>query len=163
MEIKIRSAQRADLPAILVMFQQLLDHHRTFAEASDDFPKKIAFFQENLREIIRKTIDDENDSIILVVEINKSIAAFLAARIEKSPLYFPTRAKKIGVILDIFVQKNFQGMGVGKKLLDEIIVWFKKLDVDLIEVELDSRNKKAEEFYQKSGFWEARKKMRRKT
>ena len=55
-------------------------------------------------------------------------------------------------IMGIAVDKKFQKMGIGKKLLDSMITLAKTNNINLIALEVDVSNKNAIEFYKKNGF-----------
>jgi len=51
-------------------------------------------------------------------------------------------------------------LGMGKKMFDELIKWFKRNKIKHVELSVDSRNEMAVKAYQKFGFKEFMKKMR---
>ena len=52
----------------------------------------------------------------------------------------------------IIVCNNSQGLGVGSKLLNNSITACKKQNFEAIKLEVDKKNKKAIDFYEKKGF-----------
>lgn len=69
------------------------------------------------------------------------------------------RERKIGEIEVAFVEEKFRRKGIGKILFEELVKWFKKRKINLIEVLVDSRNEIGISAYKKYGFKEVAKRM----
>jgi GNAT superfamily N-acetyltransferase len=55
-------------------------------------------------------------------------------------------------IEEFYVVPMFQGKGVAKQLIDSVVKWAKKRDVECIRLESDNELKRGHAFYEKYGF-----------
>lgn len=156
--VKIKCAQTNDFPAILSLLQEQLDYHNSFAK--DDFPKDIKSFREEPELVLKKFFNDSNAKILVAAE-KSQIIAFLISQIISAPLNLPREIKKIGLVLEFFVQEKFRRCGVGHKLIENANNWFLSNGVTRIEVEVDSRNEEGKAAYQKLGFLTFRNRLKR--
>lgn len=54
----------------------------------------------------------------------------------------------------LFVEKEFRGQGVGKKLVDEAAHLLRQKGVDNFTILVDTKNDRAKKFYAREGFYE---------
>lgn len=59
---------------------------------------------------------------------------------------------KHGRVLDLFVESNYRGSGVGKQLMAKIEHYFRDQQCDAIMIEVFGPNKKAKQFYEQLGY-----------
>ncbi|MEM2633527.1 MAG: ribosomal protein S18-alanine N-acetyltransferase, partial [Nitrososphaerota archaeon] len=78
----------------------------------------------------------------LIAKINDHIVGYIIGIIEKN----------IGTIVSIAVKKDYRKKGIGKKLLDSIIEYFKSRNVSLVNLQVRIDNYEAISFYEKNGF-----------
>ena len=96
-----------------------------------------------------KTIQSKK-AIFLVAEREKEIIACGFGKLKIDDQW--TSNKYVGYIGLIFVQKAYRRKGIGKKILNQIITWFKKKKIKNISLKVYAKNKKAINAYKKSGF-----------
>jgi len=147
----IRKATRKDIPSIINLVKQIVDYHRRI----DKYYGPLA--RVGLKEHIGKSIRGRKKRIV-VAEKDEEIIGYFTGAVEKAPKY--VSAEKIGVIFDAFVEKKYRNQGVGRKLLDELLDWFKKNKIKHVEVTVDARNKIGLKAWKDFGFFEYRLKMR---
>ncbi|WP_448583355.1 N-acetyltransferase family protein [Thermocrinis sp.] len=68
--------------------------------------------------------------------------------------YSKREGKVVGAIHELVVLPEYRGLGVGKKLLDRAIQYFKERGLDTVELWVGDENVSALEFYKKYGFKE---------
>lgn len=78
----------------------------------------------------------------LIAKINNQIVGYIIGITKKN----------IGTIVSIAVKKDYRKKGIGKKLLDSIIEYFKSKNVSLINLQVRIDNYEAISFYEKNGF-----------
>lgn len=61
---------------------------------------------------------------------------------------------KPGVVSELYVEENYNKMGIGKKLMETIENYLKKSGCDVIELGVLAPNKNARKFYEKLGYRE---------
>ncbi len=143
LEIKIRKANIKDIDKVLEISKLLLDFHNNFDTYYTIYSK-----YEDHKEYYTSQLKKKN-TIYLLAEINKEIIGIASGYIISLP---KTKAPKIGVLVSNFVKDKFRNQGIGKKLLDARIEWFKKNGVKFLEMNVDARNKKALNIFRKYGF-----------
>lgn len=86
---------------------------------------------------------------VFVAEENRVLKGFICGGIKdkKYRVY-----NKEGYVEDWFVEKDYQGQGIGKKLFDKLVEEFKKTGCTHIGLDTHLENKKAIEIYENMGF-----------
>ena len=153
--IERREAKKEDLETIVELWKKQSDYHYKI--------DKERYLSGREREkIIRKRMEKFfekkriNRKIFLAIKNGKPIGYFFGS-IRKSPGYM--REKKIGEVDLAFVEEKFRRKGIGKILFEELIKWFKKRKIKIVEVTVDSRNEIGISAYKKYGFSEVAKRM----
>ncbi|MBU2637694.1 MAG: GNAT family N-acetyltransferase [Nanoarchaeota archaeon] len=151
--IKIRKATPKDVPALVELNIILQDEHDQMA-AKDLVLKKTILKKKTNRETFlkksfMKTIRSKEGILILAEDGNKAIGY-----IEGSIRQPKTLIKKIASIWDIFVKKEYRGMGIGSMLKDAVFKIFKEKGARYIELNLSIINTKAHSIYKKWGFFD---------
>ena len=76
---------------------------------------------------------------------------------------FPTyKNKKIGIISDLYIKKNFRNRRISSKLKDRFIEWFKEKGIRFIAAPLYPDNKFAHSLTKKWGFVDYKLEVRKK-
>lgn len=138
MEIKIRPYKIEDTQAILDIINQNILH----STALYDYTIRSYEQQKNiLDEKINKNFP------VIVAELNGNVVGF--------GMYSEFRfreAYKFTVEHSVYVNENFHGKGIGKKLLQELIVLARKQKLHTMIAVIDAENQSSVEFHEKFGF-----------
>lgn len=118
---------------------------------------KPASQYKNLKEGLEKELGDKNSRILAAEEGNR-IIGYLRGSVENSPEY--ASPEKIGIVYDLFVDEKSRKEGIGQKLLEQAIEWFKGKKIENIELSVDARNQSGVKFWEKSGFFTYKLRMR---
>ena len=137
----IREAQQKDLSIILDIMNDAILHTTSIY----DYEIRTAQFVENW--FNKKRLDNMP---VLVAELNGSAVAYGSYGIFRS-----WDAYKFSVEHSIYVQKNFQGQGIGKQLLIALISRAKNDGYHTMIAGIDADNQESYDFHQKFGFFEA--------
>ncbi|MFA5369090.1 MAG: GNAT family N-acetyltransferase [Candidatus Paceibacterota bacterium] len=128
-----------------------LDEITNLSSASAMFHEKLTpyyilnkDFKTILKKSLKKNIYSSN-SLILVAEENNEIVGYLLAFKINRPEMFSI--KKTGLISDIFIKENYRKRGIGELLAKESFNWFKKSKIKTIEINIESKNKPALNFW----------------
>ena len=140
----------------------------------DDFESinEIAIQEQDLHVELRPDLYRHSDTVItsewfnelldngifLVGEINKKIISYAICFIRKwnDPLII---SKKTMFVKSIANDKNYIGLGIGKQMMKYIMEQAKEEKCDVIELQVNSRNKNAIGFYEHLGMKEKSKIM----
>ena len=102
---------------------------------------------------------ENRDRIIIVAEENNKIIGYFKGGIENAPNYITP--KKIGVIDDAFIKKEHRNKGIGDKLLNQMIKYFRIKKIKYIGLSVDARNTIGVNFWKENDFFEHRIEMRK--
>lgn len=138
MEIKIRPYQLADTQAIL----EIINHNILYSTALYDYTIRTYDLQKSiLEEKISKGFP------VIVAEIEGKLAGF--------GMYGEFRfreAYKFTVEHSVYVSQDFQGKGIGKILLEELIAIARKQKRHTMIAVIDAENQNSVAFHEKFGF-----------
>lgn len=143
----IKQATINDIPVLNALNQEVQAlHYKIFPKKFK--PSSIA----DMSEIFKKFLEDENStSLIAYSEDNEPIGYILFEdkKYKESGFTFAYRSLYIH---HISLNKEFQGKGIGKKLMQEVIDRARELNIDCVELDVWSQNIKAKEFFKNLGF-----------
>ncbi|MFA5368752.1 MAG: GNAT family N-acetyltransferase [Candidatus Paceibacterota bacterium] len=108
-------------------------------------------FKTILKKSLKKNIYSSN-GLILIAEEDNEIVGYLLAFKNYRPEMFDI--KKTGLIADIFIRENCRKKGVGKLLVKGSFDWFKKSKIKTVEINIESKNKPALNFWNTLDFKE---------
>ena len=138
MEINIRPYKTEDTQAILAIINHAILH----STALYDYAIRSYEQQKNILE------DKINKNFpVIVAELDGNVVGF--------GMYSEFRfreAYKFTVEHSVYVNENFHGKGIGKLLLQELIVLARKQKLHTMIAVIDSENQGSVEFHEKFGF-----------
>jgi len=138
MEINIRPYKTEDTQAILAIINHTILH----STALYDYAIRSYEQQKNILE------DKINKNFpVIVAELDGNVVGF--------GMYSEFRfreAYKFTVEHSVYVNENFHGKGIGKLLLQELIVLARKQNLHTMIAVIDSENQGSVEFHEKFGF-----------
>jgi len=138
MEINIRPYKTEDTQAIL----DIINHNILHSTALYDYAIRSYEQQKNiLEEKINKKFP------VIVAELDGNVVGF--------GMYSEFRfreAYKFTVEHSVYVNENFHGKGIGKQLLQELIVLARKQKLHTMIAVIDAENQGSVEFHEKFGF-----------
>ncbi|MDI6806571.1 MAG: GNAT family N-acetyltransferase [Candidatus Aenigmarchaeota archaeon] len=126
------------------------------------FDPNFYVFNKNAKGIwvkfAKKLIRNKNGILLVCVNKNRIVGYTLGLIKNKPPVY---KIKKFGLISDIFVEKDYRNKGIARKFVTELMRWFKSKQLSYTELTVDSKNRLALKVYNKLGFKEYRKIMKK--
>ena len=152
MIIKISKATKQDVGGIIKMIKQTCDYHYEI----DKYYKPFSYYK-NLEKEVSKSLKDKN-MIFLLAKLDTKIIGYCEGGIGKDSNY--TLPRQIGYIYTLIIENKYRRKGVGKKMLNKLMKWFKNKKVKNIELEADARNNIGIDFWKNNKFFTYRLKMR---
>jgi ribosomal protein S18 acetylase RimI-like enzyme len=144
--MEIVSATDSRVFEIVELWKEFWDYHQKmdpqFFVMSEDGPSK---FEEYLRGLIKS-----DDAQVLVVLDEGQIVAYSIAEICKRPPL--AKHVEYGFISHLCVKLEYRRKGLGKRIVDKILEWFKSRQIDRIELSVVAKNQIAYSFWKKQGF-----------
>lgn len=140
MDIRIEKAAPSDAAKLLEYLKQVGGEtdNLTFG------PEGMPFSVEAEAEFI-SNMENSSDDIMLLAKCDGKLAGCVSLN------RLPRRMKHRGD-LAISVAKDYWNKGIGSKLLDNIIVFARENDFQIIDLQVRSDNKRAIHLYEKYGF-----------
>ena len=134
--ITIRKATINDLNLVVELF----DKYRVFYEKKSDKLKAEEFLFYRLR---------LNDSEIFVAENDKND---LVGFVQLYPIFSSTRMQRLWLLNDLYVNKEYRGMGISKLLIESAKELCKQTNACGLILETAKTNSIGNELYPKVGF-----------
>jgi ribosomal protein S18 acetylase RimI-like enzyme len=123
-----------------ILFHQDIDPIFTFVE--DQIPDYI---ENHLRRFM-----ESKDGLVLVAMDERQTIGYSLSEIRRvTP---GLKREKYGYIDQMAVTASYRRLGVGEKIFDEIVKWFKSNDIKRVELGTTAQNVVANSFWQKQGF-----------
>ena len=137
-EINVRKATIKDIDGIVSVLEST-----SLSEERWTRNEKLA------KRMLRESLKDKNWSI-LIAEAESAIVGFIDCA------SFPSlwEGAKQGLIVDLFVRDDYQGKGIGSKLLQAMIEQAEAANVCELHVSTEQVNQRARKLYGKNGFKE---------
>ncbi len=151
MIISIRQCNENDKESIIELMNKLQDYLISIDPLKR--MRRLPGYGENYTgQLLTKTRN--NDGIIYLAEIGNKVVGCIAGIIEKQSKadllgHFPF---KDGRILELIVDENYRGQNIGAKLMGSIEEYFKKMNCDVVRVEVFKPNFNAFQFYKKINY-----------
>lgn len=158
----VRPATVADLPRLIILFQQEIAYQREitpFLDVSSDF---------NWRHFVEKKLNNPNERVI-VAEEDPKLLGYIDVRVmvpspssrrrnivrrifrqETPPSFVQTGT--VGRIDDCYVEPQFQLRGIGSALLKEGLTWLRARGATRIDLAVSTANTNGRAFWEKRGF-----------
>jgi len=143
--MKIRRANQKDLKVLNDLQIKLAKYERKICKTL----KNPELLRKKYNEYYKKKIKQKN-CVFWVAEENKKIVGYVFGEIE-TPKHLHIY-KKRGYIHDAFVLEEYRKIGIGEKLIQKLIQWFKLNGIKWIRVSAYTNNKSAIKFWKKMGF-----------
>lgn len=118
---------------------------------TDDFRK----VSKAIRARAEKTFLQRSDDIlILMAEVEKKNCGYALARIIHENPWEDNGTGKMGLFDELYVDKSARGLGLGQKLIDEVMIWMKQREIVRVKLHAYSWNAHAIKIYESNGFRE---------
>ena len=141
----VRSAQRADLPAVAALWLALIESHA----ALDPVFALRSGAPAALEAELRRAFGDA-DTALFVADADGRVAGFCAAHVERSPAL--ARESCRAEITELVVEPAARRRGIGRALVDAALAWSRSRGVVRVEVRVAARNEAGQVFWRRLGF-----------
>ncbi len=160
--VLVRKANIKDIPLVVGIWKEFMREHDKIVLKKNQKLRTYTPKKKNAAHKYKAFITKQlkgGKGAIFIAEIDGKVAGFTLIIIkDEIPIF---KIEKIGHISDLFVKKEHRGKGLGSKLIDESIKWFKKNKLKHVSVLLYADNEHAHLVYKKKGFFDYKIEMRR--
>ena len=143
--IQIRQANANDLPAIKELWVQMIDFHTV----RDSYFQRAKEGHERFGEYVREYIESPEWLILVAVTADRVIGFSMGTIASYPPVYQQTHH---GYIADMVVAEEFRDQGIGTRIFENMIPWFRENGVTRIELEVATANEISQSFWNRIGF-----------
>lgn len=144
-QIRIRDAEEDDLDEVVCLWEELVEHHRTYSDHFELSRGGRAAWQRYLEEKF-----SEPSTKLIVADEDGHLVGFMLCLLDPAKPIF--KQKAVGVIPDAYVAKKRRKKGVMKEMLAVALRWFDKNKVRAVEVSILSGNLEARTAWAQLGF-----------
>jgi GNAT superfamily N-acetyltransferase len=141
----IRPATREDVPAIVRLWEELMDFHRM----RDPFFTRARNGADLFRRFVEQNLDNDA-ACVLVAVAEDGIVGYCQGMLDHHP---PALAEPhYGQVLDFMVTAGHRNSGIGRQMFEALRQWFRREGVRRIEVRHSTYNEVAVRFWPRMGF-----------
>jgi ribosomal protein S18 acetylase RimI-like enzyme len=156
LSLKIRKAEPGDFSQLLALFEQGDQLHREslpeIFRKPEGKPREKDYFEDLLQ---------QPEVGFFIAQEENQIVGFVHAVIKASPALAIFVTRRFVVVDAIVVRTDFQGMGIGRKLMETVHEWAIDRGVETVELNVYEFNKDAVSFYRRLGYETLSRKMHR--
>lgn len=143
--MEIVEAAELHIPALLELWREFFDYHRDI----DPYYARSEDALDHIGKRFREKIAERDSQVLVAVEGGAVIGYSLFWIADDSPF---VREKKHGFICDLAVTSTHRSKGVGEKLLERTLAWFRAKGIRRIAIYTLTGNPRAAAFWRRHGF-----------
>ncbi len=133
MDIIIRPARPEDIPVLCDLLEDLFTIESDFAPDVEKQVKGLSLL----------VTDPSESSLVLVAVAHGEVVGMGTVQ----TLVSTAEGGRVGLVEDVIVKKEYRGLGIATRLLDEIRAWSAAKHLSRLQLLADIENKKALNFY----------------
>ncbi len=142
LSVVVRRALELDSAAILALVPRLVDF------GPPPWRNSAEMTEADLSVIVNALTSSNDDPAIFVAEIDGQVVGFVHVRSVED--YYHRRPH--GHVADLVVAQTAEGMGIGKRLLEEAEMWARGQSFDWLSIAVFEENVRALALYEKIGY-----------
>jgi ribosomal protein S18 acetylase RimI-like enzyme len=142
---KIIKAQEKHIPAIKELWWEFICFHTDIEPFFTPVDNAVESFE---KEFLRKEMKSDK-SLVQVSLDGEKVIGYSISEIQYIP---SSKIGRCGYINHLHVAKDYRRQGIGEKMYNEIITWFQKKDIKVVELQLTTKNEVAYNFWRKLGY-----------
>lgn len=151
--LTIRKARRSDIPAILSLWRELVDHATGFGRRDRRLAPLLLGGRKASRTFVawvRKNIGSRN-GVVYLAEVDGNAVGYIVIFIKPNP--FSLKITKLGYIDHLLVKQEFRAQGISSALNSKAMGWFRSKRIRHLALHVLEPNKTAQAIYLKWGFF----------
>jgi GNAT superfamily N-acetyltransferase len=144
MSLEIRLARADEIAALEALWRELYEHQ---AEHGMRLRLPSGAFDAWVQSIVPLL---GRFSVVVVATDGNEYAGFVAGRTRNLPPYFGVG--QVGAISEVFVRPEWRNSGLGRRLVEHAVDWYRGNGVSRVELQVVSGNPDAVRFYERMGW-----------
>jgi GNAT superfamily N-acetyltransferase len=154
MDIVIRKANVNDIDLLMEMWEEFTKVHDEIVTKNNNKIRPHIVLSQNAYNSYKKFIKKQiisKDAFVSIAEADGKPSGYVLSFIKENiPVY---AVEKLGYIVDMYVKKEYCGLGISSRLKNEVIDWCRKKGVRYISLMVFCDNEHAHDVYEKWGFF----------
>ncbi len=144
--IKIVKAEEHHIPDICILWLEFMRYSENIDPIFTPRDGALEVFE---KKYLRPVMKDNNSLVLVALDGEKVVGYSYSLINDPSDL---EKFRQVGVIHDFFITADYRRRGIGEKIYNEILKWFKSRDIDRIELQVIAKNEAACSFWRKHGY-----------
>lgn len=161
--ITIRTARLADVPMVTKLWKEFVKDQAEIIIGNNAKSKPFLVQRldaaKNFADWAKRKIRSRSAKVY-IAEVDGEPAGFSLIFIRTWPPIL--RLRRLGYMDDLFVKKEFRGLGISSKLHKEATKWFRQKGMRHVALTVGTGNEPAHSIYEKRGFFDYHVEMRKK-
>lgn len=151
--LKIRKARLADLQTLVSLWKQLSRHHVGFGADSRALRPHLSRRQDAARNFAKwvQQYIGSRSGVVYFAEVDGRPVGYSLIFIKQNLAI--SKVNRVGYISDLFVKEGFRGQGIGSKLTNEALKWFRGKGIRHVSLHVLEKNRRPQSIYRKWGFF----------
>jgi len=145
MDVEIRGAEHRDIPRLVQLWHELMDHHA----AIDPYFEKSEAGPANFERFVSSLLLIEDARVLVAADAGLVVGYCIGQIMTRPPVF---KKELHGFITDMTVTASYRRRGVGGRLLAGMMGWFGSKNIDRVELNVVPGNVAGVEFWRKQGF-----------
>lgn len=144
--LQIRRAQADDVPGITALWLDMMAHHEQFdarfrlgPEAPDKYRDYLTTMLENVDYLVQ--VAEQHDG---------KLVGYLLGMVLDNPAVFVL--PRYGFIAELMVRSEYRKLGVGQRLHQRAVKWFRRKGVDVVQLNVSTLNASGQGFWRRLGY-----------
>lgn len=143
-DVVIRRAAKHDLPFVVSLWREMMDHHLAIDPRFELAPGNEAAYLDYLYSIV----ENYDYAIFMAVHGDDVIGYVIGMILSNPPVFALTR---YGFIAEMSVRAEHRRHGAGRLLWEHSRRWFKRRGIEVIQLNVSPRNKGGYQFWKDAG------------
>ena len=153
-EYEYHVADEKDIDAIMSLWNESRLYHAEL----DSRLSMVDDAHLKAREYYASQVASE-DTIFYIASRRGVPLGYICAQIQKAPPVH--KIQRFGLIDGLFVTDEFRRLGIGTNLVNLAMEWFEEQELSMIQLSVASMNETGIQFWERSGFTEIMRRMRK--
>jgi ribosomal protein S18 acetylase RimI-like enzyme len=143
-DVSVREATEKDIPRILELWREVMEHHAALDEWYRTRPDAEEAYEKRLREQV-----SGDDARILVAESGGGLAGYVAGFLQERPPVYPDEA--LGAVGTIVVTESERRRGIATRLYRALACWLRERGATRVQLGAATANGAAVSFWKRMG------------
>ncbi|MEW5748690.1 MAG: GNAT family N-acetyltransferase [Candidatus Thermoplasmatota archaeon] len=145
MRIEVREARPEDLPGVVGLWEQMIEHHTRLSHHFTLSRDGVRRFSKYLA----SKYSERSTKLLVATQDGRLVGFMLCLLSPNAPVF---KERTLGVVSDVYVAPELRKRGVAREMLKVALRWFKKNRVATVQLNVAAANLEARAAWGQLGF-----------